>query len=321
MLSNFTNGPYVHAFAWTTPRYEVHTCDSSNCAAVAPAVTFEPGVAPRRIGAVPFDQMMADLPTPLMRASGVPRARSASKSAVFGGLVGKALIKSAAAALSNDGDRMGVAVVSSSSIIPIFWQFEGVGVSDSWSHTDTMLLPASIPSAVGTAASMVTGSHAAAVTFGDGAFGMCSAIEHAYLAFAHDRADYFMLLGAEEANKPMRDALIMLDDEREIMDGCAGALLSRTPLASTDWQVCALAWVPVDELVYIAEPWSTAPRVHVSMGSRLMAYTSMLMPFALHKAMTSDGETALVEFQVAERGSFMLALRRQDGPCKASVFA
>lgn len=332
LLINLQHGPYVHALGWTTPTYEVLTAASSGFQRLDPPLactgaddTGADGTALHRVGGRSIEEMLADLPAPLMRASGVPRARSASKSAVFGGLVGKALIRLVCESTAVPGDRVGVAVVSSSSIVPIFWRYEAVGVSDAWDNTDTMLLPASIPSAVATAVSMITDSHAAAITLGDGVFGMCQAIEHASLAFAHDRADLFIVLGAEEATRPMHDALVMLDDRREIMDGCAGVVLSAAPILDSDWQICAMAQVPEGHEVSVAQPWASTPRVRMGVASPLTAYTSVLLPFALHAAMhaaaTRPTSTALIELRVAERGAFLIALRRQSGPRVPQVFA
>lgn len=337
MITNYPQGLFIHALSWTTPQHEAVLCSSTATEAqlaeqaklVAPPINFDMADGVPRLACLDnTDGQPAPLSLQVMRASGVPRARSAARCTVFAALVAKALRTSLADALQASsslasGDEVGIAVVSNSATVQIFFQFESVGVSRSWKDTDAMLLPASIPSAGCTAASMVTDSHASAVTFGDGLYGVCAALEHAQLLFHHGRARHLLLLATEEANAPMARALATLGDLRAVYDGCAGLLLSSQPLAPSDWQLAALAIIPEGGTVRINAPWLQGSRVRVHLDNPLSAFTSQLLPLALHEAMRfgvqSGHTTALVEFHVAGRGSVLMALQRPSQQVQQDV--
>ena len=317
MITHFENGPFVHAVGWTSSHHEVGLHTAGSWAAVEAPVVFgtleaEPHLAQSTAPVRP-------LPQQVLRASGVARARSAAASTIYAGLVAKTLRRALAESQqawgtsTTPGDAVGIAVVSSSANVQVFFDFESVGVAKSWHDTDAMLLPASIPSAGCTAASMVTDSHASAITLGDGLYGVCAGIEHAHLLFQHDRASQLLLLATEEVSQPMTRALRALGDRRAAYDGCAGLLLSAAPLSPSDWQVCAMAIVPEGRTVQIAKPWQSGSRVRVPLDNRLMAFTSTWMPLAVLQAMRFGEETdkaaALIEFHVVGRGSIFVALR------------
>jgi hypothetical protein len=165
----------------------------------------------------------------------------------------------------------------------------------------------------------VTNSHAAAVTYGDGALGMLAAIEHAHVALQMDRTDAWLVLAAEEYAAPMVDALEQLGDTRPTCEGSAGLVLIGAPLSDSDWQVCGMACLGADEAPCLHPDWRAATRVRIPVDSPLMAYTSMAVPWALHEAMTSGAPSALIEVRVRGRGVQLLALRGQAGP-KAPAF-
>lgn len=322
MITTFDNGPFVHAVGWTSSHHEVglHTAGSWAAVAAEAPIAFDTldGV-PRLTYLAQATAPVRPLPQQVLRASGVARARSAAASTIYAGLVARTLRRALAEAQqasgtsTTPGDAVGIAVVSSSANVQVFFDFESVGVAKSWHDTDAMLLPASIPSAGCTAASMVTDSHASAITLGDGLYGVCAGIEHAQLLFQHDRANQLLLLAAEEVSQPMARALQALGDRRAAYDGCAGLLLSATPLSSSDWQVCAMAIVPEGQTVQISKPWRCGSRVRVHLDNRLMAFTSTWMPLAVLEAMRFGEETdkaaALIEFHIAGRGSIFIALR------------
>ena len=320
MITNFENGPFVHAVGWTSTHHEVGLHTAGSWAAVeAPVVFGTLDAEPRLTCLAQSTAPVRPLPQQVLRASGVARARSAAACTIYAGLVAKTLRQALAKTLeawgtsTTPGDAVGIAVVSSSANVQVFFDFESVGVAKSWHDTDAMLLPASIPSAGCTAASMVTDSHASATTFGDGLYGVRAGIEHAHLLFQHDRANQLLLLATEEVSQPMARALQALGDRRAAYDGCAGLLLSATPLSSSDWQVSAMAIVPEGQTVQISKPWRCGSRVRVHLDNRLMAFTSTWMPLAVLQAMRFGEETdkaaALIEFHIVGRGSIFVALR------------
>lgn len=320
MITNFENGPFVHAVGWTSSHHDVGLHTAGSWAAVdAPVVFGTLDAEPRLTYLNQATPPVRPLPQQVLRASGVARARSAAACTVYAGLVAKTLRKALAETQqawgpsSTPGDAIGIAVVSCSANVQVFFDFESVGVARSWHDTDAMLLPASIPSAGCTAASMVTDSQASAITLGDGLYGVCAAIEHAHLLFHHDRASQLLLLATEEVSQPMTRALQALRDRRAVYDGCAGLLLSAAALSPSDWQVCAMAIVPEGQIVQIAKPWRSGSRVQVHLDNRLMAFTSTWMPLAVLQAMRFGEETdkaaALIEFHIVGRGSIFIALR------------
>lgn len=311
MIQSIDNGPYLHGLGWTHgPQYVAGLNTGHDWNVTPRTLGFDGHVAPRRIATVSNDQLLEPLPSSVLKASGVARARSAAKSTVFAALLAKTMLGSLKDRAVVDGNRVGVGIVSSSAIIPIFWKFESVGVSDSWDNTDTMLLPASIPSAVGTASSSVTDSHATAITFADGAVGMFSAIEHAHLGFVHDRSDYFLVIAAEEACAPMIDAMQSMGVDREVIDGAAGFVLSRERLSEGDWQVGIVETLSLDEPVSLPSSWADAPRFSVTLNDQFAAYTGCVVPQVISQAIGTDADRVVIEFVMSGRARSVLGLAR-----------
>jgi hypothetical protein len=261
---------------------------------------------------VPENEMLDPLPLALMRASGVPRARSVAKSTVFAALLGRDLLKQLATTIAYDGDRVGVAVASSSAIAPIAWEFESVGMKSGWSRTDTMLLPSSIPSAITTQTSAVFGTHASAISFQDGVLGACAAFEHIYLSFLHQRSDYFLFIGAEEVCHVQHRALRMLDGKRPLIDGAAGAVLSRQRLSPHDWQLRLMGHCFDDRSIVLPGEWSDVPVHCVTCDSHLTVYSSTLLPFLLHQAFSTGAKRVLINCRLPRRGVYVLGFAREN---------
>ncbi len=311
MINVLKEGPYLHALGWTGGEsYDVAARSSSEWASLDRTLSFPEDESPTLKTPIAREVVLAGLPPALLKASGVARARSAAKSTVLSALLCRELAKFVSTRDSFNGDRVGLGIVSCSAIVPVFWKFESVGVGDSWANTDTMLLPASIPSSVVTAASTVTNFHATALTFADGAAGMVGAIEHAYLDFFHDRADFSLVVCAEEACLPMIDAMTGLDITREPVDGAAGMVLSRKRLADSDWQVCFADIVSFKEPSVLPAGWANAPRLKVGYHDRCTAYTGTALPQAVHLATSTDSDVAVVEMLLKDRGRCVLGLRR-----------
>lgn len=149
-ITTLKNGPYVHAIGWTRKQ------DNSVCVATRLAWTnlvnpfdFD-GVGGYRLRDEAPVTCPTEIPLPVLRSSGVARARSAAKGTVFAALLGKQLLGTVSGRENYHGNRVGVAVASSSAITPIAWEFETVGLRKGWDKTDTLLLPSSIPSAITT---------------------------------------------------------------------------------------------------------------------------------------------------------------------------
>lgn len=313
MISHFKDGPlYLHAAGWTQGEsYEAAVNTGDNWRLHASTLDFhgEAGVQLKRVACV--EPLLKPLPRSVTKASGIARATWAAKSTVFAALLAKGLIGTVNAQPDKSGDRVGIGIVSSSSIVPIFWQFESVGVADDWGKTDTMLLPASIPSAVGTASSTVTDSHATAITFSDGALGMVSAIEHAYLGFVHDRADYFLIIGAEEASVPIMTSMTSMGVQRPIVDGAAGFVLCRERLSEGDWRIDFVAVEAADRKAELPQEWTHALRFQVQLADPYVSYTSTLLPQAIVQAISTDAQAVVVEFSLRGRATARIGLTRR----------
>jgi hypothetical protein len=219
-----------------------------------------------------------DIPLSVMRGSGVARARSAAKGTVFAALLGKQLLETVSEREQYHGNRVGVAVASSSAITPIAWEFETIGLSKGWDKTDTMLLPSSIPSAITTQTSAVFDTHAAAIAFQDGAFGVCAALEYVHLSFTHQRSDYFVVIGAEEVCQVQCSALAALGDQRPWIDGAAGLVLSRAPRSDDDWQLGLCSNVAEGATPALPEEWADAATLDIDIGGNATLFPRPLFP-------------------------------------------
>lgn len=309
MVNLFENGPYIHAMGWTGgARYDVVSDNSEAFGALQRTLEFANNSYPKRKAPVALEDMLAPLPKELLKSSGVPRARSAAKSTVLASILGRSLARFVASRPDFNGDRGAIGVVSFSATVPVFWAFESVGVGQSWDRTDTMLLPASIPSSVVTMVSTMTGFHASAATFGNGAAGMVAAVEHAYLDFLHDRADYALAICAEEACTPLRDAMHGLDMPREAIDGAAGLLLVRDRMAPTDWQICFAETMSSHAPRSLGPDWRNAPRIQIEYSDGCSAYTGTALPQALHAAMQLGATRAVVEITLDGNATCLLGL-------------
>ena len=309
MVNLFENGPYLHALGWIAgAQYEVSAANAEGLGALQRTMDFVDGSYPTLKTAVTSDELLAPLPKELLKSSGVPRARSAAKSTVLASILGKSLTKYVDTQPGFDGDRGSIGVVSNSAIVPVFWAFEGVGVGQSWDRTDTMLLPASIPSSVVTMVSTVTGFHASAASFGDGVAGMTAALEQAYLHFVHDRADYAVVIATEEACTPMMTSMQTLGIAREPIDGASGVLLTRKRLSASDWQICFAETFPEKTPRCMPPDWSAAPRIRVTYPDGCSAYTSTAAPQAMHAAMQLGAPKVVVEFVLKGHATCLIGL-------------
>ncbi|NOT89875.1 MAG: hypothetical protein HOP03_17110 [Lysobacter sp.] len=306
----FENGPYVNSIGWTNkPDHAVVAATKALYSSMVNPVEFD-GAGGYRVKDGDAACVPTDLPLPLMRSSGVARARSAAKSTIFAALLGKELIATVSARSDYNGDRTGVAVASSTAITPIAWEFETVGLHKGWSKTDTMLLPSSIPSAITTQTSAVFDTHAAAIAFQDGAFGVCAAIEHAYLSFAHNRSDYFLVIGSEEICGVQCDALDALNDDRPRIDGASGLVLGKSPCTPDDWRLAFCFNAMSDEQSALPGGWGDAEVLDLSISGSATVFTATLVPYALHQLFERAGSRAVLVCSMPERGKYFVGFER-----------
>jgi hypothetical protein len=304
------NGPYINAIGWTRkPDHSVVAATEASYASMANPVEFD-GSGGYRVKHGDAGCVPTDLPLPLMRSSGVARARSAAKSTIFAALLGKELIATVSGRSDYNGERTGVAVASSTAITPIAWEFETVGMQKGWPKTDTMLLPSSIPSAITTQTSAVFDTHAAAIAFQDGAFGVCAAIEHAYLSFAHNRSDYFLVIGSEEICSVQCDALDALNDGRPRIDGASGLVLGKSPCSPEDWRLAFCFNATGDESSALPQDWEDAEVLDLTIAGTATVFTATLVPYALHQLFGRAQRQAVLVCSMPERGKYLVGFER-----------
>lgn len=310
-MKNHLNGPYIHALGWTHGvEYIVSSKSSPEWATLERTLDFPASGSARLIRAVDSDALIGPLSGPFLKDSGVARARSAAKSTVLAAVMARDLARHLANQ-PGDGNRVSLGVVSSSAIAPVFWTFESVGVGDSWNNTDTMLLPASIPSCVVTTASNVTDFHASAITYGDGAAGVFAAIEHAHLDFLHERADHALVLCAEEVCAQMVEGMKVLGVDREPLDGAAGLVLTRERISQSDWQVTMVE--VLDQSQPHPVPGHAGLHIVVSHDDDCGTYTGTSVPeaihFAIEQAIAVDQPEVLLEYRLGRRARCVLRLQ------------
>jgi hypothetical protein len=305
------DGPYVNAMGWTQGAgHDPVAALGEQFNALSTPIEFigEGKYALRRDAPPP---RVTEIALPTMRASGIARSRSAAKATVLAGLLGKKLLESTASVGVVDGQQVAIAVASSSAITPIAWEFETVGLSRGWDKTDTMLLPSSIPSAITTQTSAAFDTHAAAIAFQDGAFGVCAAMEYAYLALRQGRAGHMLVMGAEEICQIQCDALTALADPRPRIDGAAGVMLGRSPLSPDDWRLALCGNVVTADCGDYPGQWEGATRLSVDLPGHATLYSSHLIIYALHHLFSRAAGQAVLECTLPGRGKYVLGFEQR----------
>lgn len=281
------NGPYIHSIGWiSSPSFEVNVSDLINDNSAISKPPFEFDKAGNTHRCEPLEPKIIDIPFPIRKKSNVARSRSAAKATIFASLLAGGLLKNNL--VSNQ--ETGVACVSSSSTLPIAWEFESTGVKDGWKNTDTMLLPSSIPSAISTQTAAAYDLHATAVTFLDGLFGTCAALEYTALCFHYQRAQALLILCAEEVCPPQLIAIEHLNNpELNLFNGASGIYLSKTKKKTGSWQLKIIQRIKDSESVQLPSEWNSSSKCHhytFSLTNKLTAFTSFLLPLLMNQLFT-----------------------------------
>lgn len=311
MIRHFENGPFLHAIAWSIGRGYTPQCFTSDHWAGAEGPLRFGAHAPTRKEQIPPEAVKEPLADVYLKRSGVARARSAPRSTVLAAVLGKELAAILGTPEERVGDRVGVGIVASTAITPVFWEFESVGITKGWNLCNPMLLPASIPSGVPTAVSSSTGCRASAITFGDGPGGVATAIEHAYLDLRFDRADAYMVIAADEVCEPISRSMESLGIERDTLDGASGLLLTRQARSANDWQICFAGVLADHHSPELGDSlWADAPRLVAEIGDQHAMHTGVVLPVALLEAVKSDAVAAVVEIGLAGAPRTVVGLKR-----------
>jgi len=294
-MTVFESPVYLRAAGWVGGlAREVQVSGGESLGALKALVELEGDGSARSVSGMTLEDMLLPLPAAVLKASGVARARSAAKCTVFASVLARSLRPYASANPEADKDAVGLGVVCTSAITPIFWRFEAVGLTEGWDNTDTMLLPASIPSAVVTAASTATDFHATAMTFGDGAVGVFNAIEHAYVGMRNERFSSFMLLTSDEACTHTLDALKALGVDRDVVDGASGLVLCSKPGSADDWRVGFVSINGDVDAEQVPVGWEGAHKSVVRTEDHFTSYTSNFVAPLLVGALCAAGDSSQV---------------------------
>ena len=321
MIQYFENGPFLSALGWTgNIDYAVQSRPSNAWGELERTMTFPANGIPRSTQIVDVQRQSQPLKSAMLKRSGVPRARSAAKATVFTAFLGRELAGYLETESSDargectgfDGNRVSLSVVTASSIVSIFWAFESVGLSQSWDRTDTMLLPASIPSSTATALSNVVDCHASAINHAGGAAGAFAAVEHAHLNFVHGRSDKAMVICAEEVSTQLVEGMERVGINRDPMDGASGLVLSSSMRRKSDWQITFSQWLCAEQPE--ADPmWQSAMHLVIEFGDDYPVYTSTTVPQGIHRvielALKAGRTNAILEVRNGAGSRYAMGLR------------
>lgn len=316
-MNELANGPYISAVGWL---------DRVSLAPVA----FPLSEAGRQRAPVTFGQdgkrqlhaklsereLTADLPASFLRSSKAPRARYAARSALFAANLAQALC-GFIPRRDMISDDVAVSVAASFPTAATCLEFETGGVAHGWENANTMLLPSSILSAVSTQLSGALGIHAAAVTFTNGIFGFCCAVEHAHLLFFHERADFCLAIGAEEVCAAQLEAMKALRVSGDVIDGASGILLSRSAMPGS-WRLRICGNHAPGESFSLPAEWDDASRLSIELTDDDLFATATLAPFAIWQLAAGDKNKAVFQCVAPALGQFVLGFEKNQ-PCCAGT--
>lgn len=305
------NGPYIRAVG------KVARPDFAAVSATVPGGTVPAPVRINEDGSVTSlstlsrEDMQIPLPKECLKASGVARARNAARSTIFAALIAHDFIKHVNGLPGFDPDRVVIGVCNCSASAAISWEYETEGVTLGWEMTNTMLMPSSLPSALGTQVSSAIKTHAAAITFLDDILGMCSAFEYTHLSFFHNRADHAFIIAAEEYSTPHDKVIAHLNRPLpEARDGGAGVLLSREKPYDEAWRFALCRHLADEESFDLPEAWSGAEKMSLNLDAEA-TFSTLLFPYALQQLLSGNGNAgggnkAVLTVNVPGRGSFVM---------------
>lgn len=304
------HGPYIRAIGGVRrPDFAVETAKVPGGSVCSP-VRFEKDGSVVSLSSLSREDMQVPFPKEVLKASGVARARNAARSTVFAALLAQDFIKHVNELPGFDPDRVVIGVCNCSASAAISWEYETEGVTQGWDKTNTMLMPSSLPSAIGTQVSAAIKTHAAAITFLDDILGMCSAFEYTYTSFFHNRADHAFIIAAEEYSVAHGMVLSHLGRPLpEARDGAAGVLLSRTKPYGEAWQLALCAHLADGQGVDLPDSWKNARVMNLKLDAEA-TFSTLLLPYALQDvlALKEAGKSVLV-VTVPGRGSFVLGFQ------------
>ena len=310
-MSLLQNGPYFYAAGFVsrpdlTPRTALAGEDLGNT-----PVRFSDDGSFTVTTSVSDEEMKQPLERPILKASGVARARNSSRSTIFAALLAQEFIKYIADLPDFDRNRVALGLCNCSSSASLSWEFESEGVTQGWDRSNTMLMPSCLPSAIGTQISAAIDTHAATITFLDDIMGVGAAFRYMYTSFYHDRSDYAFILSAEEFSPVHQKGVEKFEKPlRCHLDGAAGVLLTRKMLGDSAWQMALFDHVSASDSVSIPESWQGARSLKIALGDDA-SLSTLLVPYALHYLMKpGDADKILLTASIENRGAFALGFQR-----------
>lgn len=306
------NGPYISVIGGISrPDFTVASVSVPGAPLPSP-VRFHDDGSVASTSSLTREDMQQPLPQPVLKASGVARARNAAYSTIFAALLAQNFITHVRELPGFDPNRVVIGICNCSSSAAISWEFETEGVALGWDRSNTMLMPSSLPSAIGTQVSAAIKTHAAAITFLDDILGMCSAFEYTYTSFFHERADHAFIIAAEEYSAPHDKVLTHLGRPLPpARDGAAGVLLSREKRDETAWQFALCRHLAEGERLSLPDGWSGACILPLQLDEAA-TFSTLLFPYALHHLLVAyeDAAKKVLTVTVPGRGSFVLGFQQ-----------
>lgn len=305
------DGPFVYAIGGVgRPDFTVETAlmpdgklelpvcftDDGGCVTLAPLTA---------------EEMREPLARPVLKASGVARASNSAKSTIFAALLAQDFIQKVNGQPGFDPNRVVIGICNCSASAAISWEYETEGVTMGWLKTNTMLMPSALPSAIGTQISAAIKTHNATITFLNDILGMCSALEYTHINFFHKRADYAFIIAAEEMSVPHAKTTAHINENLVMeRDGASGVLLSRNMLTGPAWQLAICRHVADAGEFSLPEGWNEAKVLRLNLKEHKAAFSSLLLPYALHHLFSSGGhDKAVLLATVENRSTYALGFQ------------
>lgn len=312
-MSLLQNGPYIYATGCVSrPELAARTALAAEEFSDAP-IRFSDDGSYEIVHEFSIEEMKKPLERPILKASGVARARNSSRSTVFAALLAHEFIKYIKDFPDFDRNRVALGLCNCSASASLSWEFESEGITLGWDRSNTMLMPSCLPSSIGTQLSAAIDTHAATITFLDDILGVGAAFRYMYTSFFHDRSDYAFIISAEEFSPVHERGIQKFIGTRPLcclMDGAAGVLLTRKKLTDSAWQLALCDHVSASGTLSLPESWKHAKSISLMLDEEA-SLSTLLFPYALqHLIKTKDADKILLTFGIKARGTFALGFQR-----------
>jgi hypothetical protein len=243
----------------------------------------------------------------LRQLSSIPRARSASTTAVCGAIVAKALLDH----YHERGLRVGITAVSTTASAGLAYDFECRGMVEGWDLIDPLVLPNTIPSALATQIAIACNTKGYAFTYVDGVAGLINAVQFSSSSIMNGQVDAGLVICAEEIHYVQQQAYIIMNRKVPSFEGAAGILLSGNAEKSAQWKICLFGQsVQDDERVVLPDQWKDAESTEKSFNEEVFTLYSLDPLFAISGLLERSHSRAVLIIKVRQRGTWLIGFKR-----------